>query len=89
MGELSFLEGYVHDGTMNIVGDPIFIGFLVLIFFGVFVMLQNTRLDHKLAIMVPAALLSLGFFGAGVVYFLLAFFFAGILYLAFMKFINK
>lgn len=74
---------------MDIVGDPLFIGILILVFFGVFVMLQNTRLDHKLAIMVPAALLALGFFGAGVAYFLIAFFFAGVLYLAFMKFINK
>jgi len=59
MTGFSFLEQLIYQGFMTMVGDPLFLGFLVLGFFGTFVMLQGTRIDHKLAILVPAFILAM------------------------------
>jgi predicted membrane protein len=81
------LESIINGGIMNIVGDPLMAGLLVLGFFVLFVLIQGTRLDAKIAIIVPAGILSLAF--APVLIVILGFAFGVILYLTFTKLTNK
>jgi len=79
------IEDFVGTRAGTIAGDGTFIGLLLLgLFFG-FVLIQRTSLDTKLAILVPAAILSMVFFSAifRIVFVLLA---GGILYLAYKRF---
>ncbi len=55
------LEAFIGNGMGQVVGDPIFLGLLVLGFLGGFVLLQNTRFDAKLLVIVPAMLLAMAF----------------------------
>ena len=82
-----FLEDFFGSGFYSILGDAALEGVVLLTFFGGFVLLQNTRLDHKVAIMVPATILSCLFIpwlGA-----LLALILGFIGYLAVMKFTGR
>ncbi len=45
---MSTIEQFMADGFQSSFGDTAIMGILVLAFFGVFVMLQNTRFDAKL-----------------------------------------
>lgn len=81
------IEGLMYNGMLEAVGDPIYIGLLVLAFFVGFVILQNTSLPLKLLISVGAVFLAsafIPFFG------LLIGLIAGvILYAGIMRAINK
>jgi hypothetical protein len=55
------LETMFSDGFTNTVGDPIFLGLILVGFLGAFVMLQGLRLDGKMLILVPALLLASAF----------------------------
>lgn len=81
------LENIFYEGAMQIAGDPVFIGFLVIIFFGAIVLVQNTRLDGKLVVLIPAMLLAIAFIPA--IFLLFALVLAVILYLAFTKLTNR
>jgi len=48
---------------MSIVGDPTYLGLLVLGFFVGFVFLQGTRMDVKIMVIVPALFLAMSFIG--------------------------
>lgn len=55
------IEELIYNGVMEIVGDPVFAGALVLTLFIVFTLLQGIRTDGKIVILVPAFILSLAF----------------------------
>jgi len=89
MSGLQPLENWMGDGFATVIGDPIFMGLMILGFFFGFVMLQGTRLDAKLLVLVPVALLAAPFFPAQVFMILLGLACAFILYLALAKMDNK
>jgi len=66
-------------------GDPLFLGLLTIGFFAGFTMLQGTRLEAKIVVLVPALFLTLYFIPGLAV--LIALGLATILYLAFTKFL--
>lgn len=78
---MSTVETFIGDGMAQVTGDPVFFGLMLLGFFFSFVMLQGTRLDVKLLVLVPIALLAapfipwlpivLGLVCAGILYFAL------------------
>lgn len=80
---MTFIEDFIGNGFSTIIGDAALEGVLMLTFFGGFVLLQNTRLDHKVCILTPAVILACMFIPwLGVVLALVL----GIIgYLAFMK----
>ena len=82
----TFFEEVIGNGFTSIVGDQTMIGVLLLAFFGGFLLLQDTRLDVKILIMVPALLLAMtyiSFFNVVVALIL-----AVLVYAALMKFLN-
>lgn len=84
---MSTVEQFMADGFQSSFGDTAVMGILVLAFFGVFVMLQNTRFDAKLAIMVPATILAAAFIPwFGIV---LALVLGVVLYLGIIKLISR
>ena len=88
MAGLTSLEEIIAGGIIDIVGDPFLAGLLVLVFFGGFVFLQGTRLDAKVAILIPAVLLAFAVFPSFMmVPFLLVISF--VLYLAVTKFLGR
>lgn len=81
------LESYIADGFAQTVGDPIFLGILVIVWFLGFTIMQGTRIDAKLVIMVPALLLATAFIPfLGI---LISLVFAALIYLAIMKLTNR
>lgn len=81
---MSSIEEFLASGFQTVLGDAALEGILVLVFFGAFVLLQNTRLDHKVCILAPGVLLAALFIpwlGA-----LLALILGALGYLALMKF---
>ena len=83
------IESMFDEGMRSVVGDPTFIGLLIWIFFGGFVMLQNTRIDVKMAIMVPATFLAMAFFPTNIPMILFGLFCSFILYFAAMRVFGK
>jgi hypothetical protein len=57
------LENWMGDGFAQTVGDPIVMGLMLLGFFAGFTMLQGLRMDAKLLILVPVAILAIPFIG--------------------------
>ena len=84
---LDTIANMFATGAITIVGDPIILGVLIFAFFAIFVLLQNTRLDHKVAILVPASFLSLAF--VPILSIVVGLAFGIILYLAFTKLTNR
>lgn len=85
--ESTYLENWFGGNWGNIIGDPLVSGLILMGFFSIFVMLQDTRLDGKLAIMVPACILA-SFFTP--IFTLIAIFMvSGVMYLALTKFTNR
>jgi len=82
-----FLEDFIGSGFSTIVGDAALEGVLVLTFFGGFVLLQGSRLDHKVCILTPACILTCMFIPWLSV--VLALVLGIITYLAFMKFTGR
>lgn len=58
---LNPLEEILAEGFLSVVGDPLFLGLILLGFFGALVFVQGTRLDGKLVVIVPVLLMSLLF----------------------------
>ena len=87
MAGLTVLEELIAEGFAQIAGNPFILGLLVLVFFTVFVMLQNTRLDTKIAIIIPAIFLAMAFAPILAIPFALGITF--ILYLAITKALGK
>jgi len=56
-----WLEQTIFSGSMQAAGDPLFLGILVFGFFFVFVLLQGSRGDAKLLIVIPALFLAAAF----------------------------
>jgi hypothetical protein len=81
------IETLIYTSMVQIVGDPMILGLLILGFFGAFVMLQGTRLDGKMVILFPASILAVVYIGPLVVIIALV---VGIMmYLAWMKITGK
>ena len=82
------LEGIFYNGAMSLVGDKIFLGFIVLALLVGWVMVAGFRLDAKLLGIVPALILAAVFMPAFVL-LLGGLAIAGILYYALMKFMRR
>lgn len=55
------LEELIYNASLNAVGNPVYLGILVLAFFGAFVMLQGGRTDLKIGVLSVAFLLASAF----------------------------
>lgn len=82
------IEDLFANGMSQAFGDPLYMGLLILFFFGGFVFLQNTRLDSKIAIMTPVAILTIIFLGP-LIGFLIMIIGGLLIYVALMRVINK
>ena len=87
MAGFGTLETMFFDGFFSVAGDLIVLGIITFVFFLAFVIVQNTRLDHKVAILVPASFLALAF--APIFTFVVALVFAFMLYLVITKIMNR
>jgi hypothetical protein len=87
MAGFSTIENTVATGMLSLVGDPIFLGFFVAIFFAAFVMLQGLRLDGKLLGIGAGLILAAAFIPGFIIIIGLGM--AFILYKALMKLIGK
>lgn len=56
-----FLESFIGNSMGQILGIPEIAGILVLAFFTIIVLVQGTRLDGKLCIVIPAVFLASAF----------------------------
>lgn len=83
----TYFENVIGEGANQVVGDPLVMGLMFLGFFMAFIMLQNTRLDHKIMVLVPASILAM----VWIPWFsiVLALVGGGMMYLVVMKFTNK
>lgn len=86
-GGLEAIEIIVNTGVTQIIGDNTVIALIVLGIFSAFVMLQNTRLDHKVPILLGAGLLAVSI--SATLRYLLLFGGAIIVFWATMKILNK
>lgn len=82
------LESIFYNGAMALVGDQIFLGFIVLALLVGWVMVAGFRLDAKLLGIVPALILASVFMPAFVL-LLGGLAISGILYYAIMKFMRR
>lgn len=73
------LEDLMFQGAMDIVGDPVFLGILVMAFFFGFVMFQGLRFEAKAMFIIGGSLLAIAFipvlaviigFGVGILVYL-------------------
>lgn len=83
----TYIEDFFGASWNSVVGDPLVSGVLLIAFFGIFVMLQNTRLDGKIAVLLPALILASLF--APIFIAFAVFLAGGLLYLALTKFTNR
>jgi hypothetical protein len=81
------LAQLIGQGLASIFGNSMWLGVLVLIWFGVITLLQNLRLDAKLAILVPASLLAMVYLP--IISIMVAIVFAVVLALAVEKFRSR
>jgi len=88
MAGFSGLETIFYNGFLSLVGDQIFLGFIVLALIVGWVMVAGFRLDAKLLGIVPAIILA-SVFMPSFVLLLGGLAIAGILYYAFMKFMRR
>jgi predicted branched-subunit amino acid permease len=84
---LQVIENMIGSGLGGVVGDPAFLGFIVLIFFVGFVMLQAVGGGMKVLIIMGAMALASVFFPP--LRYLLLIVGAAILIMAFLKFMNR
>lgn len=82
-----FFEQTIGDGFVQVTGDPAIAGLMFIGFFLAFVMLQGTRLEGKIAVILPVLFLSLQFFSFMLVFAVLGA--AGIAYLALTRIVNR
>ena len=83
------LSAMFYQGALSTVGDPTWLGILVFVFFGGFVMLQNVGFSTKIAIMVPAILLSLFLFPSTTWAYIAVFVFVLIVYIGLKRVFNR
>jgi hypothetical protein len=88
MAGFSGIEAIFYNGFLSLVGEPIFMGFVVLALIGGWVMVAGMRLDAKLLGVVPAIILAAAFMPA-LVLLIGGLAMAGILYYALMKFMRR
>lgn len=53
------LESAISDGIFSVINNNAILALILLGFFMIFVMLQGTRLDAKVAVMIPALFLAI------------------------------
>ena len=91
VGNRSYIERYITCNFGRLVGNaemgPIVLAIMVLTFFTVFVMMQNTRLDGKLAVLIPVVILVAVWMGW--IMWIVLFIVGGILFLGLIRFITK
>jgi len=87
MGANAF-EDIIYQGAVYTVGDPMFIGLLVFIFFAGFVMLQNIPTSAKVLVLAGASILALAFMPTWIIV-LVGLVMAGLLYLGVMRWMSK
>jgi hypothetical protein len=80
------IETFIGEGITQIVGSMPILGIFFIAFFVIFTMLQNTRIDGKMAILIPVLFMAGAFFDFMI--YLLVIFLAFILALAISK-INR
>jgi hypothetical protein len=88
MAGFSALEAIIYNGALSLVGEPIFLGFMVLALLVGWVMVAGFRLDAKLLGIVPAIILAAVFMPAWVL-LLGGLGMAAIFYYALMKFMRR
>jgi predicted membrane protein len=88
MAGFAGLEAVVYNGMLSLVGEPIFLGFLVLSLFGLWVMVASFRLDAKMLGIVPAIIMAAAFMPIFVLV-LGGLALGGILYFGVMKFMRR
>lgn len=81
------LELLIGQGLQSIFGNSMWLGVIILIWFGAITLVQNLRLDAKLAILVPASLLAMVY--VPVITILVGIVFAVVLALAVEKFRSR
>jgi len=83
----NYFEIVISEGMTNILGGPELAGIIFIAFFLGFVTIQNTRIDHKLAIITPVMILSIVFFNWFAI--LLAFLGGFVFYLALKRWFGQ
>jgi len=81
-------EEMMYNGAVWTVGDPMFLGLLVFVFFAGFVMLQNIPTSAKVLVLAGASILALAFMPTWII-ILVGLALAGLLYLGVMRWMNK
>ena len=84
---MPYIEDFMIDGLTSVVGDGLVTGILILGFFAIFVMLQGTRIESKIMVLIPMAFLLGHYFNT--LFVLMAFFVTAIVFYGLMRFINK
>lgn len=82
------IESIFYNGFLSLVGEPIFMGMLVLALIGGWVMVAGMRLDAKLLGIVPAVILAAAFMPA-LLLLIGGLMMAGLLYFALMKILRR
>lgn len=59
---MAVIEQQIYEGALSMVGDPIFLGFLVFGFFLGFAIMQGQKFAGMMLILTPAGILALAFF---------------------------
>lgn len=80
-------ETMIWQAFLDSVGDPVWLGLLIVTFFTAFVMLQGTRLDGKILVIVPALLLAAAFIP--IITIVIGFGIGGLVFYAIMRFMNR
>ena len=83
------ISAMFYSGALTTVGDPTWLGILVFVFFGGFVMLQNLPTSAKVVIMVPASLLALMLFSSQAWAILAVLFMGFIVYIGMKRLFNR
>lgn len=83
------LESWIGCNAVQTMGNIQLVGVLFVGFFLGFVLMQNVRLEVKILILFPAAILSMLFFGYTVVWLLAGIPFGMIVWIALQKLFNR
>lgn len=87
MAALGMIEGMISSGMTMMFGNPSVIAIIILAAIGGFVMLQNTRLDLKVPILIGASILAAAL--SPIFIMLVVIFWSAIGFIALMRFITK
>lgn len=84
---MGYIEDVIGAGVAEVTGDPTITGLVFIGFFFAFVMLQGTRFEGKIVVLLPVFFLSLIFLPILLVFAIIAA--AFIAYIAVMRAVNK